>query len=184
MISRSLSLLFLLLSLSLVFSQQCPNSCSGHGTCSVTFQCSCDPGWGGVDCSLSDIALTNGVPQHGAVGTREWRYYHIDATSSKSGLLIEVNQTTLTGDVDTYVRYTKRFCAHMKSAREDTLNIQARAHTDVTKHKVNTQTHTKKDAKKHTNHITQIHTCLSHTCLSHACTHTLQAGQLPYASCV
>ena len=46
----------------------------------------------------------NGVTQHGSVGTREWRYYHISAASNKSDLLIEVNQTTLTGDCDTYLR--------------------------------------------------------------------------------
>ena len=108
--SSSLSPLFflLLLSLSLVVAQvtsSCPNSCSGHGTCSPAMQCMCDAGWGGTDCSMSDALLVSGTSQHGIVGTREWRYYHISTTSSHSSLVIEVNQTSLTGDCDTYVRF-------------------------------------------------------------------------------
>lgn len=32
----------------------CPGGCSGHGQCQAPGMCTCEPGWGGPDCSLQE----------------------------------------------------------------------------------------------------------------------------------
>ena len=95
---------FLILSIFVVgLLASCPNDCSGHGVCQST-TCKCQTNYAGSDCSIYDELLKNGQVSHGVVNTREWRYYHIQAKSDHSNLVIMVNQTTPTGDCDTYVR--------------------------------------------------------------------------------
>lgn len=81
----------------------CLNDCSGYGDC-VGDTCQCYENRGGSDCSVSDVQLTSGVTTHGSVGTREWTYYHIFAMGQSSELVVQVNQTSLFGDCDTYLR--------------------------------------------------------------------------------
>mmetsp|Transcript_14692 Transcript_14692/g.43522 ORF Transcript_14692/g.43522 Transcript_14692/m.43522 type:complete len:593 (-) Transcript_14692:288-2066(-) len=42
---------FFLLALAPLVSAECPNGCSGHGTCSLHDQCTCCRNWQGADCS-------------------------------------------------------------------------------------------------------------------------------------
>eukprot|EP00008_Paramoeba_atlantica_P003434 CAMPEP_0201480230 /NCGR_PEP_ID=MMETSP0151_2-20130828/4746_1 /ASSEMBLY_ACC=CAM_ASM_000257 /TAXON_ID=200890 /ORGANISM="Paramoeba atlantica, Strain 621/1 / CCAP 1560/9" /LENGTH=577 /DNA_ID=CAMNT_0047862015 /DNA_START=122 /DNA_END=1855 /DNA_ORIENTATION=- len=81
----------------------CRSGCSNHGSC-VADTCLCNENYAGADCSIYDEALVNNRVSHGDVFTREWRYYHILAVSDRGDLIIEVNQTSATGDCDTYVR--------------------------------------------------------------------------------
>jgi len=86
----------------------CPNHCSGdNGVCSESGLCVCHDGWTGDDCSLSDIELRDRVALNGHVDTRHWKYYHIIASSQQASIEFQINQTSVGGDIDTYVRYGK-----------------------------------------------------------------------------
>jgi len=97
-------LAFLLLAVLPLTWAACPNDCSRHGTCTTASVCQCESGWAGEDCSIPDVALTSGSAVHAAVATKAWQYFHIQAISQMSDLVIEVNQTGISGDCDTYVR--------------------------------------------------------------------------------
>jgi hypothetical protein len=86
----------------------CANNCSPpNGMCVGGGICACSTGWAGDDCSYSDIELQNGVRMEGYVGTRRWRYFHMIVSSQKSSLEFQINQTSIGGDIDAYVRVEK-----------------------------------------------------------------------------
>jgi len=82
----------------------CPGGgiCNGHGSCN-NGQCSCSKGWGGDDCSFLVTEITSGVPataQH--IESRQWHFYYLNVNAG-NGLMVIVNQTSISGDVDLYV---------------------------------------------------------------------------------
>eukprot|EP00009_Paramoeba_aestuarina_P006738 CAMPEP_0201524786 /NCGR_PEP_ID=MMETSP0161_2-20130828/25178_1 /ASSEMBLY_ACC=CAM_ASM_000251 /TAXON_ID=180227 /ORGANISM="Neoparamoeba aestuarina, Strain SoJaBio B1-5/56/2" /LENGTH=572 /DNA_ID=CAMNT_0047924371 /DNA_START=79 /DNA_END=1794 /DNA_ORIENTATION=- len=100
----NLFLLFLVGFVSLSYCY-CPNDCSTpNGECSPAEVCICNQGWAGDDCSITDIALRNGVPVTGSLSTKEWNYFHILANAQQASLTISVNQTSTGGDLDTYIK--------------------------------------------------------------------------------
>ena len=54
---------------------QCPNSCSGHGTCTPS-GCACNAGWNGTDCSIALTLLNQNVRTNGQVAAGQWQYYY------------------------------------------------------------------------------------------------------------
>ena len=101
-----MKVLLVCLAIIVVVSGSCLNECNSHGVCEpVTFTCDCEHGWTGQDCSTFEQDLEDNVPIEGlVVNTRQWNYFHIEAKSDRSDLVVEVNQTSLGGDCDTYVR--------------------------------------------------------------------------------
>lgn len=80
----------------------CPNNCSLHGVCSNN-KCSCQPGWQGDDCSIEVTPLQSGVWKNSqSVRSKEWIFYTISTTSGQ-GLIVQVNQSSNTEDVDLYL---------------------------------------------------------------------------------
>ena len=80
----------------------CPNNCTSNGSCQNDV-CVCVTGYGGVDCSIPDQEISLGQAQSGHVEIRQWNYYHVSVVNTQE-LVIEVNQTSSSGDADTYVR--------------------------------------------------------------------------------
>ena len=101
-----MKVLLVCLAVAVVVSGHCLNECNGHGVCEpLTFECQCTEPWSGQDCSTYAQDLQNNVPVEDLiVNTRQWNYFHIEANSDRSDLVIEVNQTSSGGDCDTYVR--------------------------------------------------------------------------------
>jgi len=89
--------------ISLQLQQVCPNNCSLHGTCGSNSQCQCYSGYTGVMCESMITALTPNVPVTGYVGDNTFNYYHYDSFSANA-MVIQVNQTSRTGDCDLYVK--------------------------------------------------------------------------------
>jgi hypothetical protein len=83
----------------------CPGDCSGRGTCNqATATCTCNTGWYGRACNET-VALgpvNVEVPEHMNRGT--WKYYYIVVPDATTSLQVIVEQTSLTGDVDLYIK--------------------------------------------------------------------------------
>lgn len=96
--------LCLLLLADIIVGQTCPNSCSGHGSCSSS-GCLCQSGWGGSDCSLHTLSI---VPNSAAltgqsVAAGQFLYYMF-STSATENIVVNVTQTATSGDCDVYVQ--------------------------------------------------------------------------------
>jgi hypothetical protein len=101
----SLFILFVAIVQVALTQKTCPGggNCNGHGSCS-NGRCICSQGYAGDDCSYVIVALTSGNKisnQHAARG--QWLYYTIQ-TNAGSALVVEVNQTSVGGDVDLYMQ--------------------------------------------------------------------------------
>ena len=79
----------------------CPNGCSGNGTCGAGGICSCSPGFGGPDCLALNRTIAFGTPATGHVLRRNWTYYYFDLTETKERVVIALSSP---GDTDLYVR--------------------------------------------------------------------------------
>ena len=64
--------------------QGCLNNCNRRGRC-VAGICQCNVGWVGDDCSIFDQAIESGmVVADQAVGTRQWKFYHLFVPSTST----------------------------------------------------------------------------------------------------
>jgi len=87
----------------LTLRQECPNNCSLHGSCTSGTQCVCNSGYTGTMCENANFALSFGTSVIGYVSENTFNYFHVNSFSANS-LLIWMNQTSLTGDCDLYVK--------------------------------------------------------------------------------
>ena len=83
----------------------CPNSCSGHGTCLSSGQCSCSAGYTGSDCSAGIIPLFANTPVTGSIASSNWLYYSYayPGSSSAQAVRFGVTQASGSGDCDLYI---------------------------------------------------------------------------------
>uniref|UniRef100_A0A7S4KYV1 EGF-like domain-containing protein n=1 Tax=Paramoeba aestuarina TaxID=180227 RepID=A0A7S4KYV1_9EUKA len=91
--------------------EACSNDghCLTHGICDLeTATCNCEELWGEWDCGTYKPLLENGVALKGlSVSTRKWNHFRFEATADRSDLVVEMNQTSINGDCDVYVRLAK-----------------------------------------------------------------------------
>eukprot|EP00753_Platysulcus_tardus_P015085 PLAT4770.1.p1 GENE.PLAT4770.1~~PLAT4770.1.p1 ORF type:complete len:218 (-),score=47.51 PLAT4770.1:220-873(-) len=107
---RTVSYLFLALTIVALASASCPNGCSGHGVCNggSTHLCDCFTGWGGSvnggwDCSRRVCPSSNqwwGTPTDGTLANS-----HPNAVCSNAGLCDEK-----TGECNCFEGYTGSAC--------------------------------------------------------------------------
>ena len=75
-------------------SGQCPNGCSGHGTC-VSGQCVCAAGYSGEDCASNSRALVSNQTVTDTVANGAWKYYTI--TGIQSAATVHLLETSTVG---------------------------------------------------------------------------------------
>jgi len=88
---------------------QCPdlNNCNPpNGQCIGQDICQCNAGFSGSDCSVGLTRLNMGVGFTDYVGYQQWNYYQL-SVGTTTDLLVMVNQTSTTGDVDLYIKYNQ-----------------------------------------------------------------------------
>jgi hypothetical protein len=81
----------------------CPNGCSGHGSCNSDGVCACNANFGGPDCSWSNRSLTDGVLVNAQVDHNAWSYFYHDLTETKEKMIFTMDADH---DCDLYVRHT------------------------------------------------------------------------------
>ena len=81
----------------------CPNDCSGHGSCGAGGVCVCSTGYIGDDCSMAIVSMNDKQVYNGATDAHTWKYYVYE--NMHNTLVISMNQTAAsTDDCDLYVR--------------------------------------------------------------------------------
>jgi hypothetical protein len=85
----------------------CPNDCSGHGTCGNGGVCTCQASYVGTDCSQHVSALTAGTPSAGHVDKAKWDYYTFQNTLNTLTVTLQQTGAAGTEDCDLYVRYNQ-----------------------------------------------------------------------------
>jgi len=82
--------------------QQCPNRCSNHGTCTGT-TCRCDSGYTGDTCATYSRDLIDFTNYAGHVDSNEWNYYQYVANSGNSFVITVVHDVSDGADCDVFV---------------------------------------------------------------------------------